>query len=85
MAKVPPPSPDSVAFFIAQARLELPHLEAGLGCARPRGSYSRELDVLAIKAGINSLALPSDRALAEAESRGLEIVYQETCCSLGRL
>jgi lipoyl synthase len=83
MADVPPPSPESVALFIAKARLGLPHLEAGLGCARPRGSYSRGLDVLAIEAGINSLALPSDRALDVAQSRGLEIVYEETCCSLG--
>jgi lipoyl synthase len=78
----PPPVLD-VASFIAQARLELPKLQASLGCARPRGRYRKELDVLAIRAGINSLALPSNAALDEARSRGLEIVFEETCCSLG--
>jgi hypothetical protein len=78
-----PPSVLEVASFIATARLELPGLQASLGCARPRGRYRRELDVLAIRAGINSLALPSNAALEEACSRGLEVVFEETCCSLG--
>jgi lipoyl synthase len=79
---VPPPVLD-VASFIAHARLELPELQSSLGCARPRGRYRKELDVLAIRAGINSLALPSNAALEEARSRGLEVVFEETCCSLG--
>jgi len=83
MASVAPPAPETVAKFIARARVELPHLEAGLGCARPRGAYRRDLDLLAVRAGINSLALPSDRAIAEAEARGLQITYEQTCCSLG--
>jgi len=83
MADIGVPPPRRVAAFLAEARLQLPHLLASLGCARPRGLYSRELDVLAVKAGINSLALPSDPALEEARSRGLEVVYKETCCSLG--
>ena len=83
MADVRPPAPDRVAGFMAKARLQLPKLKASLGCARPRGKYRRDLDVLAVKAGINSLALPSDRALVEATDRGLEVCYEETCCSLG--
>jgi uncharacterized radical SAM superfamily protein len=84
MASVTPPVPTTVAEFLAKARLELPHLEAGLGCARPRGSYRRDLDLLAVRAGINSLALPSDSAIAEAHARGLKIFYEQTCCSLGQ-
>jgi len=83
MARVTPPPPEAVAQFIAAARLELPDLHASLGCARPRGRYGRDLDVLAVKAGVNSLALPSERALQEAHRRGLEVVHKETCCSLG--
>jgi len=82
MESVQPPSPERVASFIAGARLELPELRASLGCARPRGRYRRHLDVLAVSAGVNSIAIPSDRALAEAKRRGLEIVHRETCCSL---
>lgn len=83
MADVQPPQPLRVAQFIAEARLRLPGLKTSLGCARPRGMYRKELDVLAVMAGINSLALPSDLALEEAESRGLELDYHEYCCSLG--
>jgi lipoyl synthase len=82
MADVQPPSPESVAGFLARARLELPEPEASLGCARPRGFYRRDLDILAVQAGINSLALPSEQALEEARRRGLNIMYRETCCSL---
>jgi uncharacterized radical SAM superfamily protein len=83
MELVEPPAPEDVATFIAHARLRLPKLRASLGCARPRGRYRRQLDVLAIRAGINSLALPSDPAIEEAEARGLQLVHRETCCSLG--
>ncbi|MBI4963431.1 MAG: radical SAM protein [Desulfomonile tiedjei] len=83
MSDISVPSPSRVAAFLAEARLKLPNLKASLGCARPRGHYGRALDVLAVKAGVNSLALPSDRALEEAQVRGLDVVYKETCCSLG--
>jgi uncharacterized radical SAM superfamily protein len=83
MESVEPPPPERVAAFIAECRLELPDLTASLGCARPRGRYRRSLDPLAIKAGVNSIAIPSDRALAEAKERGLEVTFHETCCSLG--
>jgi uncharacterized radical SAM superfamily protein len=82
MSTVQPPPPERVAGFLARARLELPELEASLGCARPRGFYRRDLDVLAVRAGINSLALPSEQALDEARQRGLNVIYRETCCSL---
>jgi lipoyl synthase len=83
MAQVPVPAPDRVAAFLALARSELPDLSASLGCARPRGRYRRELDLLAVKAGINSLALPSEPALDYAAKNGLELVHRQTCCSLG--
>lgn len=82
MAEVTPPAPEAVARFIAQARLDLPHCEASLGCARPRGQHRRQLDVLAVRAGVNSIAIPADEALREAERLGLETVFMETCCSL---
>lgn len=82
MADVVPPAPEAVARFLAQARLTLPLCEASLGCARPRGRYRRRLDVLAVHAGVNSIAIPADEALQEAETLGLDTVFMETCCSL---
>lgn len=83
MAGVSPPRVEMVAEFIARARVTLPHLQSSLGCARPRGRYRHALDVLAVRAGVNSIALPSDSCLQEAAERGLEVVHRETCCSLG--
>jgi len=82
MAGIRPPRLEEVVALMAWARLELPHLRASLGCARPRGRYRRALDLLAVKAGINALAIPSDPALQEADHRRLEVVFRETCCSL---
>ncbi|MDQ1239756.1 MAG: lipoyl synthase [Thermodesulfobacteriota bacterium] len=83
MSEATPPSPVQVAMFLANARIKYPSLQSSLGCARPRGHYRRNLDVLAVRAGVNSIALPSDRALEFARDKGLEIVSRESCCSLG--
>ncbi len=83
MESVEPPDPKRVAEFLGEARLKYPKLHASLGCARPRGRYRKCLDVLAIDAGVNSIALPSDAALEYAAQRGLEVVFRDWCCSLG--
>lgn len=71
------------ARFIARARLRLPEARHHLGCARPRGRYRQALDALAVRAGINALAIPSDGALAAAGDLGIPVSFQDTCCSLG--
>lgn len=71
------------AAFIAQARLRLPHARHHLGCARPRGRYRHQLDALAVRAGVNALAIPSDGALEAAQELGIPVSFQDTCCSLG--
>jgi uncharacterized radical SAM superfamily protein len=80
MAKMLSPAPEAVADIIAEARLALPKVPVSLGCARQRGN--RRLELLAIEAGINHLALPSEAAVAKAASYGLDIHYQATCCSV---
>ncbi len=76
------PSSEEVADLIVQARIKMPNTLISLGCARQRGNY--RLESLAIDAGINRMALPSDEAVARARSYGLEIYYQKTCCSVTR-
>ena len=80
MAKMRSPTPEAVADIIAEVRLAMPHVPVSLGCARQRGN--RRLEEMAIEAGVNHLALPSEEAVAKAESYGLDISYQETCCSV---
>jgi len=75
-----PPRPEDVAELIAMARLRMPHTPISLGCARTRGND--RLDVLAVDAGVNRMALPSDEAIERAQAYGLDIRYQKSCCSV---
>ncbi|MBI4800789.1 MAG: hypothetical protein HY794_19040, partial [Desulfarculus sp.] len=83
LAGAAPLAVTEAARFIAQARLRLPAAGHHLGCARPRGRYRQALDALAVKAGINALAIPSDGALAAAQELGIPVDFRDTCCSLG--
>jgi len=75
-----PPAPEQVAELIARARLRSPDLVISLGCARPR--TGGRLDVLAVDAGVNRLALPSEEALARAKHYSLTMSWQRSCCSI---
>ena len=75
------PDADAVSRTIAKTRLANPGAEISLGCARTRGDDSME--VMAIEAGVNRMALPSEAAVAHAERCGLDIHYSRTCCSVG--
>ena len=77
---VEPPEAKEVAEIILKARRRIPNAPLSLGCARRRGDSL--LEMLAIDAGINCMALPSDEAIHHAENYGLEIRYQMTCCSV---
>ena len=75
------PTAEAVADVIAETRFAMPETPISLGCARQRGD--RLMELLAIDAGVNRMALPSDEAVEKAKGYGLEICYQKTCCSLG--
>ncbi|MEE9609804.1 MAG: radical SAM protein [Desulfatiglandales bacterium] len=80
--RVDSPRAEEVAEIIAESRLKLPSAEINLGCARQRGDS--HLETLAIDAGINRMALPSEEAIGRAMDHGLSIGYQRTCCSVSR-
>jgi len=77
-----PPEPQAVAEIIAEARFKMPETEISLGCARQRGNA--QLEMLAIDAGVNRMALPSDEAVDRGKAYGMEIRYQRTCCSVSQ-
>ena len=81
MESVQPPSPETVARFIAAARLRIPQAPIALSCARPPGPHRVETDILALEAGINRIAMPSEEALEKAQEMGLGIEFYKTCCS----
>lgn len=76
------PGPEEVADTIAEARLMMPDTTISLGCARRRGDS--RMEILAIDAGVNRMALPSEEALAHAADYGLDLRFQRTCCSVSR-
>ena len=82
MENVVPPPPDEVGRFLVKARREMPQALASLGCARPRGKYRLAVDIIAVKAGVNSIALASDKAVELAQNMGLEVKYESSCCSV---
>lgn len=82
MWSVDPPGAEEIAEIIVETRFKLPNVRISLGCARQRGdSY---LEILAIDAGVNQMALPSEEAIRRSMHYGLEIRYQRTCCSVSK-
>lgn len=82
MEHVSPPRPLDVARVVLASRLVMPKVPLLLGCARPRGQHKVRTDILAIKAGVNGVAYPSEEACEFAEKLGLSTKFHEKCCSL---
>jgi hypothetical protein len=77
---VSPPPLAEVARVMAEARLLFPDSPVHLGCMRPKGSYRAALDILALRAGLDRIAVPTPAAPREAERLGLAPVWSEECC-----
>jgi len=82
MRDVTLPRAEEIADIIAEARFRLPDKRISLGCARERGNA--DIELLAVEAGVNRMAIPSEEAIKRAQDRGLEIKYQRTCCSVSK-
>jgi len=81
MESTDPPKPLDIARVVATARLMFPHVPVVLGCMRPRGKHREETDILAVKAGANGIAFPTDAAIRFAENNGYKAVFSSMCCS----
>ncbi len=81
MAAVEPPKPTDIAKVIATARLMFPQMPLVLGCMRPKGKHRNKTDVLALKAGANAIAFPSEEAIKFAENQGYALSFSSFCCS----
>jgi uncharacterized radical SAM superfamily protein len=81
MAKTPPPKPVDIAKVAATARLMFPETPIILGCMRPKGASRGETDVLALKAGVDAVAFPSEAAVEYAKGRGYATVFSPYCCA----
>jgi uncharacterized radical SAM superfamily protein len=81
MAKVKPPTPADIAKVTATARLMLPKTPLVLGCVRPKSKHRAETDVLALKAGVDAVAFPSEEAVKYAEQQGYKLSFSQFCCA----
>jgi uncharacterized radical SAM superfamily protein len=81
MAKVKPPTPADIARVTAAARLMLPRTPLVLGCVRPKGRQRAETDILALKAGVDGIAFPSEEAVEYAEAQGYALSFSSYCCA----
>ena len=52
-----------------------------LGCMRPKGPARSETDVLALKAGVDAVAFPSEEAIEYAKHKGCKISFSSYCCA----
>ncbi|MCW4046386.1 MAG: radical SAM protein [Candidatus Bathyarchaeota archaeon] len=81
MAHVKPPMPADIARVTATARLMFPKTPIALGCVRPKGKQHAETDILALKAGADAVAFPSEEAIRYAEAEGYVQSFSSYCCA----
>jgi uncharacterized radical SAM superfamily protein len=81
MSAIQPPKPIDIAKVIVAARLMFPQTPLVLGCMRPKGKHREKTDVLAIRAGVNAIAFPTEEAIKFAQKQGCKIVFSSICCS----
>ena len=81
MEKIAPPTPTDIFKVLIAARLILPKTPLALGCMRPIGKHRAVTDALAIKAGVNAIAFPTEEAITLAESMRIEASFSPLCCS----
>ncbi len=81
MANAKPPTPADIARVIATARLMFPETPLVLGCMRPKGKHRTETDTLALKAGVDAIAFPSEDAFKYAKAQGFTVNFSSYCCA----
>ena len=59
----------------------LPKTPLVLGCVRPKGKHRHETDILALKAGVDAVAFPSEEAVKYAEEQGYKLSFSSYCCA----
>lgn len=82
MEGLKPPALTEAGEVIAKARTMNPDIPITLGCARPSGQYKREIEIQAVDCGVNGIAYPHEATIAYAQSKGLQTMFSEECCSL---
>jgi len=81
MEKVSPTRPMDVGKVILTARLMMPKTPLVLGCMRAKDRHKTDTEKLALRAGVNAMAFPSEATIKLAEQMGYQVSFSSTCCS----
>ena len=84
MARVPPLAPESMGQLFREARLRFPSTPVLLGCERPLGSHRERTDLIALDAGLDGIAFPSESAIQFCRKQNRPTRASRTCCSMIR-
>ena len=76
------PSPAEVGELIAEARLKFPMAMLALGCMRPRDAGRVELELQALRSGVDRMEVPSEQTIEAARKLGLRVLRLDACCSV---
>jgi uncharacterized radical SAM superfamily protein len=81
MENIEPPPPEDVVKVMLVARLMFPKTPLVLGCMRPKGEYREKIDMMAVLAGLNAIAFPTEKAVELARALGYKTSFSSFCCS----
>jgi uncharacterized radical SAM superfamily protein len=81
MAKTPPPKPIEIAKVLSIARLMFPEIPLILGCMRPKDASRGQIDILALKSGVDAVAFPSEEVVKYAHEEGYITSFSPYCCA----
>jgi uncharacterized radical SAM superfamily protein len=84
MAHVSPLAPESMGELFREAREKFPHTPILLGCERPLGPHRERTDLLALDAGLDGIAFPSEEAIKFCQEPNMTVHLSRTCCSMIR-
>ena len=73
-------SPESIAKFILISKIFLPSTVLSLGCMRPKGNFSFDLERWSILSGASHIVMPSTKTIKWLKQENFEIEYYNACC-----
>ncbi len=76
------PEIENVLKVINFARSRLPDTSFTLGCMRPRGAYSLQLEHKCIEMEFTAIVNPSHKTIKFLEEKNIPIIRKDQCCSL---
>jgi len=76
------PSVEDIEIVVGKAKELFPKKDVSLGCIRPRSKFREEIELAALKAGVNRMEIPSKNTLKYAEEMGYTIKKINACCAL---